>query len=102
MAQNESRYDVLKNLIYPKAYFEGVSDGTIIKDWSPNNLRRIFIFENRVYVQWYVRGNKLEGINPFLNYNGIILRSGALRYKEFASANVATENDMNYNLKGMC
>ena len=101
MAQNESRYDVLKNLIYPKAYFEGVSDGTIIKDWSPNNLRRIFIFENRVYVQWYVRGNKLEGINPFLNYNGIILRSGALRYKEFASANVATENDVNYELPSL-
>ena len=101
MAQNESRYDVLKNLIYPKAYFEGVSDGTIIKDWSPNNLRRIFIFENRVYVQWYVRGNKLEGINPFLNYNGIILRGGALRYKEFASANVATENDINYELPSL-
>ena len=66
MAQNESRYAVLRDLIYPKSYFEGVSDGTMIKGWSPNNLRRIFLFTNRVYVQWYVNCNKLEGKNPFL------------------------------------
>lgn len=101
MAQNESRYAVLRDLIYPKSYFEGVSDGTMIKGWSPNNLRRIFLFTNRVYVQWYVNCNKLEGKNPFLNYNGAVLKSGAIRYKDFGAANGAVGNDMNYELPAL-
>ena len=101
MAQNESRYAVLRDLIYPKSYFEGVSDGTMIKGWSPNNLRRIFLFTNRVYVQWYVNCNKLEGKNPFLNYNGAVLKSGAIRYKDFGAANDAVGNDMNYELPAL-
>lgn len=102
MAQNESRYAVLRDLIYPKEYFGGVSNSTTIKGWSPNNLRRIFISKVRVYVQWYMVGDnkKLGGINPFLsNYTGQVINSGALRYKDFASANVAVENDVNYELK---
>ena len=98
MAQNESRYTVLRDLIYPKSYFDGVSGGDVIEGWSPNNLRRIFIFTNRVYVQWYVNCNKLEGKNPFLNYNGAVLKSGAIRYKDFGGANDAAANDLNYTL----
>ena len=98
MAQNESRYTVLRDLIYPKSYFDGVSGGDVIEGWSPNNLRRIFIFTNRVYVQWYVNCNKFEGKNPFLNYNGAVLKSGAIRYKDFGGANDAAANDLNYTL----
>lgn len=105
MAQNESRYDVLKRLIYPSKYFGGVTKGTKIDDWSPNNLRRIFIFDNCVFVQWYVGGLnlKLPGINPFAKMKSKSTESAnvVIRYAEFKSANEAVINDTNYELPAM-
>ena len=104
MAQNGSRYEVLKKLIYPNKYFDGVTAGTTIKGWSPNNVRRIFIFDKSVFVQWYVKGlnSELSGINPLLNMkntgavNNIIIRGA-----EFKTANEAVRNDANYELPAM-
>lgn len=105
MAQNSSRYEVLKKLIYPSNYFEGVTAGTKIEGWSPNNLRRIFIFDNCVFVQWYVRGlnAELPGLNPFTNMKSTSTASAniVIRYAEFKTANEAVLNDTNYELPAM-
>ena len=105
MAQNSSRYEVLKKLIYPNKYFEGVTAGTTIKGWSPNNVRRIFIFDNYVFVQWYVGGLNVElpGINPFTKMKSTSTASAniVIRYAEFKSANEAVLNDTNYELPAM-
>lgn len=56
--QYKSRLEVLKGVLYPvyknQSLFDSVHEGTVIPDWSPNNLRRVIISEKMVYAEWYI------------------------------------------------
>ena len=57
MAEYSSRFEAVKAAIYPivkkQDYYEAIQ-GTV-DGWSPNNLRRVFIGENYVLLEWYMK-----------------------------------------------
>ena len=80
MANLNGRMEALKSVMYPtvkkQSYFESVSG--VIDDWSPNNLRRIFILKDKVFLEYYIISKITTGKNVFINLNGNCIRSYVL------------------------
>ena len=73
MANLNGRMEAMKSALYPtvkkQSYFESVSG--VIDDWSPNNLRRIFISKDKVFLEYYITSKLTTGKNVYTKLNCI-------------------------------